>query len=62
MSWLTKPPYVPEKGHPSVFYWYYNPEKNEMWPTEVYAGCWKLYAYKGLWWSEPIKPPEKPQK
>jgi len=60
MAWVKEPPYVPEAGFASVYYWYYDIQENEIWPVEIYHGCWKLHGYDGLWWDERITPPDKP--
>jgi hypothetical protein len=62
MTWVKEPPYVPEKGKETIFYWYYDNLEDEIWPTKVYKGHWILEVYKGLWWDKPIKPPTKPKK
>jgi hypothetical protein len=60
MAWVKEPPYIPEKES-EVFYWYYDFKEQAMWPTTIYKGCWKLYAFDGLWWDNPIKPPKEPK-
>ena len=61
MSWKNKPPYIPDKNHPSKWYWYYDKEEDDYYPVEVYSGCWRLYS-GGLWWEYEIESPEQPPK
>jgi len=60
MAWLKETPQEPEEGSLPVWYWYYDFKDNIVEAIQLYHGCWKRYAYEGLWWDKPITPPKKP--
>lgn len=62
MAWVKKPPYIPGKDDPPIWYWYYDKEEDSVMATDITSSSWKLYAYSGLWWDEPIEPPIAPNK
>ena len=60
MDWTQKKPIPPPTGTNSDWYWYQDKDMKEPWAVEIQAGSWKLYAYDGLWWDEPIPKPAIP--
>ena len=56
-DWNKKKPKLTKRER--FWFWFGDPETNKIWPTELYYGCWKLYGYTGVWWTETIKVPSE---
>ena len=54
--WSVDPPSI-KSDKIKKFFWFYDPNIDEMWPVEVWKGRY-LDHYTGFWWIIPIdKPP-----
>jgi len=56
-KWTKQKPKPTENK--SLWFWFQSFSKKEIWVTEIYQGCSKLYHYDGLWGLNPIQQPKE---